>query len=236
MCFGNHRKQFVLESWCVSEFTDNNLYYSVLVCFGIHRQFVLQRLGVFRNSQTTICITVSWCVSEFTDNNLYYSVLVCCGIHRQQFVLQRLGVLRNSQTTICITASWCVAEFTDNLYYSVLVCCGIHRQQFVLQRLGVFRNSQTTICITASWCVSEFTLTAMDVCLIVMITVIDLVSGFYPRLPPHWRTKTHSDITNAGSLQAISEYIFRHKMNGTSSSTALDDFYGTGMIIVFFFY
>jgi hypothetical protein len=75
----------------------------------------------------------------------------------------------------------------------------------------------------------------MDVCLIVMITVIDLVSGFYPRLPPHWRTKTHSDITNAGSLQAISEYIFRHKMNGTSSSTALDDFYGTGMIIVFFF-
>jgi hypothetical protein len=160
---------------------------------------------------------------------------VCFGIHRQQFVLQRLGVFRNSQTTICITASWCVAEFTDNnLYYSVLVCFGIHRQQFVLQHLGVLRNSQTTICITASWCVSEFILTAMDVCLIVMITVIDLVSGFYPRLPPHWRTKTHSDITNAGSLQAISEYIFRHKMNGTSSSTALDDFYGTGMIIVFF--
>ena len=160
---------------------------------------------------------------------------MCFGIHRQQFVLQRLGVLRNSQTTICITASWCVSEFTDsNLYYSVLVCFGNHRQQFVLQRLCVFRKSQTTIYITASWCVSEFTLTAMDVCLIVMITVIDLVSGFYPRLPPHWRTKTHSDITNAGSLQAISEYIFRHKMIGTSPSTALDDFYGTGMIIVFF--
>ena len=160
---------------------------------------------------------------------------MCFGIHRQQFVLQRLGVFRKSQTTICTTASWCVSEITENnLYYRVLVCFGIHRQQFVLQHLGVLRNSQTTICITASWCVSEFILTAMDVCLIVMITVIDLVSGFYPRLPPHWRTKTHSDITNAGSLQAISEYIFRHKMNGTSSSTALDDFYGTGMIIVFF--
>jgi len=96
------------------------------------------------------------------------------------------------------------------------VCFGIYRQQFELQRLGVFRKSQTTIYITTSWCVSEFTLTAMDVCLIVMITVIDLVSGFYPRLPPHWTTKTHSDITNAGSLQAISEYIFRQKMNATS--------------------
>ena len=75
----------------------------------------------------------------------------------------------------------------------------------------------------------------MDAWLLVLTIVIDLVSGFYPRLPPHWRTKTHADITNAGSLQAISEYIFfRQKMNGTSPSTALDDFYGTGMIIVFF--
>ena len=67
----------------------------------------------------------------------------------------------------------------------------------------------------------------MDVCLLIMITVIDLVSGFYPRFPPFWTTKTHSDITNAGTLQAVSEYIFRHKMNATSPSTALDDFFGT---------
>ena len=67
-----------------------------------------------------------------------------------------------------------------------------------------------------------------------MITVIDIVSGFYPRFPPFWTTKTHSDITNAGTLQAVSEYIFRHKMNATSPSTALDDFFGTGMTIVYF--
>jgi hypothetical protein len=58
--------------------------------------------------------------------------------------------------------------------------------------------------------------------------------GFYPRFPPFWTTKTHSDITNAGTLQAVSEYIFRHKMNATSPSTALDDFFGTGMTIVYF--
>jgi hypothetical protein len=74
----------------------------------------------------------------------------------------------------------------------------------------------------------------MDVCLLIMITVIDLVSGFYPRFPPIWTTKTHTDITNAGTLQAVSEYILSHKMNATSPSTPLDDFYGTGMTIVFF--
>jgi hypothetical protein len=42
------------------------------------------------------------------------------------------------------------------------------------------------------------------------------------------------DITNAGTLQTVSEYIFRHKMNATSPSTALDDFFGTGMTIVYF--
>ena len=111
---------------------------------------------------------------------------------------------------------------------------GIHRQQFVFQRLGEFRNSQTAIYITASWCVSGSVVTAMNVYLLMIITVIDQVSGFYPRLPPHSTTKTHADITNAGTLQAVSEYIFRQKMNGTSPSTALDDFYGTGMILFFF--
>ena len=116
-----------------------------------------------------------------------------------------------------------------------MVCLGIHRQQSTIQRLGVLRNSQITINKTASWCVSEITVTSMDVCLLIMITVIDLVSGFYPRFPPFWTTKTHSDITNAGTLQAVCEYIFRHKMNATSPSTALDDFFGTGMTIVYFF-
>ena len=74
----------------------------------------------------------------------------------------------------------------------------------------------------------------MDVCLLIVITVIDLVSGFYPRLPPYWTTKAHFDITNAGTLQAVSEYIFSQKMNATSPSTALDDFFGTCMTIVFF--
>jgi hypothetical protein len=107
------------------------------------------------------------------------------------------------------------------------VCLGIHRQQLTRQHLGVFRNSQTIINNTASWCVSEITVTSMDVCLLIVITVIDLVSGFYPRFPPYWTTKTHSDITNAGTLQAVSEYIFSQKMNATSPSTALDDFFGT---------
>ena len=65
----------------------------------------------------------------------------------------------------------------------------------------------------------------MDVCLLIVITVIDLVSGFYPRFPPYWTTKAHSDITNAGTLQAVSEYIFSQKMNATSPSTALEDFF-----------
>jgi hypothetical protein len=43
-----------------------------------------------------------------------------------------------------------------------------------------------------------------------------------------------TNLTNAGTLQAVSEYIFRHKMNATSPSTALDDFFGTGMTIVYF--
>jgi hypothetical protein len=47
--------------------------------------------------------------------------------------------------------------------------------------------------------------------------------------------KTHSDITNAGTLQAVSECIFSQKMNATSPSTALDDFFGTGMTIFFFY-
>jgi hypothetical protein len=43
--------------------------------------------------------------------------------------------------------------------------------------------------------------------------------GFYPRERPHSDTKTHFDITNAGTLQAIAEYISRDKMNETSPST-----------------
>ena len=100
-----------------------------------------------------------------------------------------------------------------------MVCLGIHRQQLTIQRLGV----------------SEITVVSMDVFLLIMITVIDLVSGFYPRFPPYWTTKTHYDITNAGTLQAVSEYIFSQKMNATSPSTAFDDFFGTGMTIVFFY-
>jgi hypothetical protein len=74
----------------------------------------------------------------------------------------------------------------------------------------------------------------MDVCLLIVITVIVLVSGFYPRFPPYWTTKTHSDITNTGTLQAVSEYIFSQKMNATSPSTALDDFFGTRYDNIFF--
>jgi len=72
----------------------------------------------------------------------------------------------------------------------------------------------------------------MDVYLLTLMIAIDLVSGFYPREPPHSDTKTHFDITNAGTLQAIAEYISRDKMNETSPSTALEDFLGKGMMIV----
>ncbi|XP_052083724.1 von Willebrand factor A domain-containing protein 7-like [Mytilus californianus] len=56
------------------------------------------------------------------------------------------------------------------------------------------------------------------------------VSAFYPRQPPpaDWRTKTHFDITVSGTLRAISTYIFNRNMtNATSSSSALDEFFGT---------
>ena len=44
------------------------------------------------------------------------------------------------------------------------------------------------------------------------------------------------DITNAGTLQAIAENIFRDKMNETSPSTTLEDFFGKGMMIVAFYF
>ena len=72
----------------------------------------------------------------------------------------------------------------------------------------------------------------MDVCLLTLIIAID--DGLYPREPPHSDTKTHFDITNAGTLQAIAEYISRDKMNETSPSTTLQDFFGKGMILLYF--
>ncbi|CAG2205538.1 unnamed protein product [Mytilus edulis] len=57
---------------------------------------------------------------------------------------------------------------------------------------------------------------------------IHLGCGFYPRIPPHWKTKTHFDITNTGILQAVSEYIYETKnTSATSSSSALNAFFGT---------
>jgi hypothetical protein len=76
----------------------------------------------------------------------------------------------------------------------------------------------------------------MDVYLLTLMIAIDLVLGFYPRERPHSDTKTHFDITNAGTLQAIAEYISRDKMNETSPSTTLEDFFGKGMMIVAFYF
>ncbi|VDI25535.1 Hypothetical predicted protein [Mytilus galloprovincialis] len=54
------------------------------------------------------------------------------------------------------------------------------------------------------------------------------VNGFYPRQPPHWKTKTHFDITNTGSLQAIAHYIYQSKnTNASSPSSALDEFFSS---------
>lgn len=57
------------------------------------------------------------------------------------------------------------------------------------------------------------------------------VNGFYPRQPPHWKTKTHFDITNTGSLQAIAHYIYQSKnTNASSPSSALDEFFSSGKL------
>lgn len=74
----------------------------------------------------------------------------------------------------------------------------------------------------------------MDVYLLTLM--IAIVLGFYPRERPHSDTKTHFDITNAGTLQAIAEYISRDKMNETSPSTTLEDFFGKDMMIVAFYF
>lgn len=61
------------------------------------------------------------------------------------------------------------------------------------------------------------------------------VYGFYPRQPPHWKTKTHVDITNTGSLKAIAKYIYQTKnTNASSPSSAFDVFFDLGKSIYIF--
>lgn len=67
----------------------------------------------------------------------------------------------------------------------------------------------------------------MFIFFVILTCVIEPVFGFYPRQPPHWRTKTHVDITNTGVLQAIAEYIINHNLTYSPSlSMAVDDFFG----------
>lgn len=57
------------------------------------------------------------------------------------------------------------------------------------------------------------------------------VNGFYPRQPPNWTTKTHFDITNTGSLQAIANYIYQSKnTNASTPSAAFDEFFSSGKL------
>ncbi|CAC5399589.1 unnamed protein product [Mytilus coruscus] len=68
----------------------------------------------------------------------------------------------------------------------------------------------------------------MKTSIYIFMVIIHLANGFYPRLPPHWKTKTHFDITNTGILQAVSEYIYETKnTSAASSGSALNAFFGT---------
>ena len=73
----------------------------------------------------------------------------------------------------------------------------------------------------------------MFIFFVILTCVIEPVFGFYPRQPPHWRTKTHVDITNTGVLQAIAEYIINHNLTYSPSlSMAVDDFFGPGKYFI----
>ena len=69
----------------------------------------------------------------------------------------------------------------------------------------------------------------MFIFFVILTCVIEPVFGFYPRQLPHWKTKTHADITSTGVLQAIAEYIINHNLtNSQSLSTAVKGFFGPG--------
>lgn len=64
---------------------------------------------------------------------------------------------------------------------------------------------------------------------LILISIFNNTTAFYTRQSPDGSPNTHETITQEGTKQALSKYIWENKLNETGSiNSAIDDFFNNG--------